>query len=238
MAKKTKAEDSTVAQDDKQTNPLSSAQAGSGSSVTEGLADSAKQAGSQAKEAAARAFSQAKDEATSRADQGRQTLASGISAVAQAFSSMSEDLKKKEQGPIAEYTAEFGQALGGQVEKLASYLNGRDIKQMIGDTEDFARRSPAAFLGTAFVLVIAASRFFKSSSSQGGSSTKQPSYPNPTTQGQLALPPAPTTPTPTPAYDISSTSAGSTTGAGAPSTQPAKGGSAAPTSAVTTTSGL
>ncbi len=197
-----------MAQQDKQTNYAGSAQAGSGPSVTEGIADSAKQAGSQAKEAAARAFGQLKDEAASRADQQRQTLASGIGAVAEAFRSMSEELKGKEQGPIAEYTAEFGQAIGSQVEKLGTYLDGRDIKQLLGDTEQFARRSPGVFLGTAFVLGVAATRFFKSSSSQSGSSSGQ-SQPNPATQPpQLALPPAPAptaTAPPVPKYDVSST---------------------------------
>ncbi len=221
-----------MAQQDKQTNDSGSAQTGSGPSVTEGIADSAKQAGSQAKEAAARAFSQVRDQAASRADQQRQTLASGIGAVAQAFQSMSEELKSKDQGPIAEYTAEFGSAIGGQVEKIGTYLNGRDIKQLIGDAEQFARRSPGAFLGTAFVLGIAATRFFKSSGSQSSSGSGE-SYPNPAAQPpQLALPPAPApTPTapPVPKYDVSSTSstpASSTSGTSTPTTpKPLTGGS-------------
>ena len=236
-----------MAQENKQTSGSAGAQTGSGPSVTEGIADSAKQAGSQAKEAAARAFSQAKDEAASRADQQRQTLASGIGAVAQAFNSMSEELKKKEQGPIAEYTAEFGQALGGQVEKLATYLNQRDIKQLIGDTENFARRSPGAFLGTAFVLGVAASRFFKSSSSQSSSEINQPSYPNPTTHpGQLALPPAPaplTSAQPSPAYNVGLTSptpattSSSTTGSPS-SGQTVRQGGPTSTGNIPTTGGL
>ncbi len=132
--------------------------------LASGMVDSAKQAASQAKEAAGQVFDQAKDQATSRVDQQRETLASGIQAVAQAFRSMGEDLRtSKEQGPVAQYAAEMGEAVGGQVERLAKYLREKDVRHLVTDVEDFARRSPAIFLGSAFVLGLAASRFLKSS---------------------------------------------------------------------------
>ena len=133
-------------------------QSGSG-----GVVDSAKQAASQAKQAASDVIDQAKDQATSRADEQRQTVASGFQAVAHAFQSMGDDLGKRDEGPVAQYAAEIGQAVGGQVERLATYLRERDVRHLITDAEDFARRSPAVFLGTAFVLGLAASRFLKSS---------------------------------------------------------------------------
>jgi hypothetical protein len=125
--------------------------------------DSAKQAASQAKEAASGVIDQAKDQATTRVDQRRQTAASGVQAVAHAFRNMGDDLRNREEGPVAEYAAEIGHAIGGQAERLANYLRQRDVRQLVGDAEDFARRSPAVFLGSAFVLGLAASRFLKSS---------------------------------------------------------------------------
>jgi hypothetical protein len=132
-------------------------------SAAGGVVDSAKQAASQAKEAAGQVIDQAKDEATSRADQQRRTVASGFEAVAHAFRGMGDDLRNREQGPVAEYAAELGHAVGGQVERIANYLRDRDVHQLVSDAEDFARRSPAVFLGSAFVLGLAASRFIKSS---------------------------------------------------------------------------
>ncbi len=128
-----------------------------------GVADSAKQVAAQAKETARGVLDQAKDQAASRVDQQRESIASGIQAVAQAFRSMGDELKGKEQGPVAEYAAEFGHAISGKVEQVASYLQGRDVHQLLGETENFARRSPAVFLGSAFILGLAASRFLKSS---------------------------------------------------------------------------
>ena len=132
-----------------------------------GLADSVKQAAteaaSQTKEAASRVMDQAKNEAAVRADQQRETVATGVQADAHAFRNMGEDLRKREQGPVPQYAAQMGDSIGAQVERFAEYLRGRDVHQLVADAEDFARRSPAIFLGGAFVLGLAVSRFLKSS---------------------------------------------------------------------------
>ncbi|MFL6354266.1 MAG: hypothetical protein ACJ74Z_20775 [Bryobacteraceae bacterium] len=133
------------------------------SSVAGRVVDSAKEAASQAKQTASNVVDQAKDRAASRIDQQRQTAASGVQAVAQAFRSMGDELRNRQEGPVAQYAAEIGHAIGGRAERLASYLRQRDVRQMVTDAEDFARRSPAVFLGSAFVLGLAASRFLKSS---------------------------------------------------------------------------
>jgi hypothetical protein len=176
------------------------------SSVAGGVVDSAKQAANQAKEAAGHVIDQAKDQATSRVEQQRQTAASGFQAVAHAFRSMGDDLRNREEGPVAEYAAEIGHAIGGQVERLSNYLRGREVHQLVSDAEDFARRSPAVFLGSAFVLGLAASRFLKSSRPGQDPSANMPDT-------NRALPPAST--------------------AGAGSTQPYEGSASTRTSSGT-----
>ncbi len=180
MARKTRTEDPAgTAPSEGSENNGSSAQSDpetQGSSPGAGIADSAKQAASQAKEAAGRVIDQAKDQATSRAEERRESVATGFQAVADAFRSMGNDLRQK--GPVAEYAAEVGNAMGGQVERLANYLRGRDVHQLVTDAEDFARRSPAIFLGSAFVLGLAASRFLKSSRPASGSGSSQPFSPS------------------------------------------------------------
>ena len=168
-----------------QTNTQSDPASTSASSTAGGMVDSAKQAASQAKETASHVIDQAKDQATSRVDQQRQTFASSLGTVAQAFQSMGNRLQHQDEGPIAQYAAEMGQAMGGQVERLANYLQGRSMQELVTDVESFARRSPAVFLGSAFVLGIAASRFLKSSRPTGSTPA------NITDPGHL-LPPAPT----------------------------------------------
>ncbi len=186
MAKKMRA-DTLEPVDNNETN--SQSDLGSlGSATVAGVMDSAKQAASQAKETASHVLDQAKDHASSRVDEQKQNLASGMQAVAHAFQSMGEELRKKEQGPVADYAAEIGQAIGGQVEQLASYLRDRDIKQLVAETENFARRSPALFLGGAFAIGFAASRFLKSSRPAAPAAQLPASLSTPATQ--LALPPA------------------------------------------------
>ncbi|MBV9225885.1 MAG: hypothetical protein JOY85_17765 [Acidobacteriaceae bacterium] len=141
----------------------SSTQSPGGGGVVDSAKQAASQAASQAKETASHVIDQAKDQAASQVDQGRQTLASGLGSVAQAFQSMGNRLRNQDEGPIAQYAAEMGQAMGGQVERLANYLQGRNMQELLNDVEGFARRSPAVFLGSAFVLGLAASRFLKSS---------------------------------------------------------------------------
>ncbi len=116
-----------------------------------------------AKQAAGHVVEQFKDQASSRADQQRQTVASGFEAVAQAFRNMGDDLRKQDQGPVAYYAAELGHTLSGKIDQMAGYLHGRDVNQLVNDAEDFARRSPAVFLGSAFALGLIAARFLKSS---------------------------------------------------------------------------
>jgi hypothetical protein len=158
------------------------------SSSSSAIADSAKQAATQAKEAAGRAIDQAKSEVASRADQQRESAATGFQAVAHAFRNMGDDLRNQEQGPVAQYAAEIGNAMGSQVERFANYLRGRDVHQLITDAEDFARRSPALFLGGAFVLGLATSRFLKSSRPESRSVSR--SSQGPETDAQRFLPPA------------------------------------------------
>ena len=116
-----------------------------------------------AKQAASHLVDQVKEQATSRADQQRHTVASGLTAVADAFRNMGDDLRNRGEGRVADYAAQMGHAASGQVERLARYLHGRNVRQVASDVEDLARRSPGMFLGGAFVLGLAASRFLKSS---------------------------------------------------------------------------
>jgi len=98
---------------------------------------------------------------------GQKDAASGsLNTVAHAFRQTGEQLRDNDQAGIADYV----ERAAGQVEHFAGYLNKRDIRGLAQDTEQFARREPALFLGGAFALGIFAARFLKSSgqAAQGG----------------------------------------------------------------------
>jgi hypothetical protein len=55
-------------------------------------------------------------------------------------------------------------------------LRKRDLNELLGSVQDFARRQPTAFLGATVLVGFAAMRFLKSATSQssGGSDSWQP----------------------------------------------------------------
>ena len=58
--------------------------------------------------------------------------------------------------------ADFASTAADQAEALATYLRETDMRQMIGNVENFARRQPLLFAGGAFLLGMATSRIARS----------------------------------------------------------------------------
>ena len=52
---------------------------------------------------------------------------------------------------------------GEQIQRVSDYLQNTDLRDMVVQTENFARRQPALFLGSAFAVGLLAARFVKSS---------------------------------------------------------------------------
>lgn len=59
--------------------------------------------------------------------------------------------------------AGFADTAAGEVEKAARFLREADLDMILQETESFARRQPAVFIGAALALGFAASRFLKAS---------------------------------------------------------------------------
>lgn len=115
---------------------------------------------------AGEALGQAKDKAASVIGEQKTNLASGINSVADSIRQIGEDIGGKDKNnQIAALAGKYGDTLAGQVEKFSSYIEDRDIKEIVRDVETFARRNPALFIGGAFALGIIAARFLKSSGS-------------------------------------------------------------------------
>ena len=79
-------------------------------------------------------------------------------------------MRKQDEGPIAEYV----DTAASQVEQFANMLREQDLEQLMNTTAQFARRQPALFLGAAFALGFAATRFIKSSAPSGGQMARGP----------------------------------------------------------------
>jgi hypothetical protein len=64
---------------------------------------------------------------------------------------------------VSEYTEKAAEL----VEGFSGYLREKNVDQLLGEVERFARRQAALFVGGAFALGFLASRFLKSSSTNG-----------------------------------------------------------------------
>jgi len=67
-----------------------------------------------------------------------------------------------------------------QLENVSDAMRNRDMSQIVGNVQDFARKQPTAFFGAAVLVGFAAVRFLKSGTSHGagGAVAKTPTQPN------------------------------------------------------------
>lgn len=97
-----------------------------------------------------------------QADRGLDQAATGVASVAESIRRVSADMETQQP-----QIADLASTAADQAEALAGYLRENDVRQIIGNVESFARRQPLLFLGGAFVLGMAASRFIKAAGGQG-----------------------------------------------------------------------
>jgi ElaB/YqjD/DUF883 family membrane-anchored ribosome-binding protein len=140
-------------------------QESSGNSPVETVKETAKSLFDQAKGSAGQAYGLATEKATTKLEEQKTNLAGGLTSVADSLKQVGETLRDTdEQNPITEFTAKYGDTLAEQIEKVGSYFENKDVREMVRDVESFARRNPAVFIGAAFGLGLLAARFLKSSS--------------------------------------------------------------------------
>ena len=99
----------------------------------------------------------ARQQATSQISTQQQRLAGTLSTVATALQQAGREMRNQDEGPIADYV----DTAANQVEQFANMLRDQDLEQLMTTTAQFARRQPALFLGAAFALGFAATRFIK-----------------------------------------------------------------------------
>ena len=118
----------------------------------------------QTQQQASQLMDKAQAQATSRLTTQKQQATQGLQSLAQTLDQTSQQLQQQGQESLAQYATKAGD----QVEQLAQYLQQRDINQLLGEAQDYARGHPISFLAGAFALGFTAARFLKSSSQSGG----------------------------------------------------------------------
>ena len=133
----------------------------SGSQGSQGSTDPAlERVTGEARQTVGQVAEQGKQQASSLLSNQLNTAADRLASMADTFRTVSQQSRENDQ----QMPAEFADRAGTQVERAANYLREKDLDDLIGDAEGYARRQPALVLGGAFALGLLAARFFKSSS--------------------------------------------------------------------------
>ncbi len=123
----------------------------------------------QAREGVSQMADRAMSGAEPRLEDGRMRLADGLQSVAQAFKTSGRELRDGQHSQIAQFTDQAAD----RVERLSSYLQARDVRSMMSEAQEMARREPALFLGAAFAAGLLGARFLKSAQSSGNTMQQQ-----------------------------------------------------------------
>jgi len=127
------------------------------SDLTDGVARAAKDNASQLGDAALDMANTAKDKVEAAVSQRKSLGADYIGSIAQATERASHEFEA-ELPQAAHYLRQASEQMQG----VADTVRERDVRELVGEVQDFARRQPTLFFGGAVVLGFAALRFLKS----------------------------------------------------------------------------
>jgi ElaB/YqjD/DUF883 family membrane-anchored ribosome-binding protein len=138
-----------------------------------------------AKETASDTYDAVAAKATTKIEERKGEVSTGLKTVADSFRKTGTELKSSGQpNQLTDLTARYSGTAARKIEQVADYFERKDLRAIMRDTEDFARRNPAIFLGAAFALGVVAARFLKSSTPDQYTSRGETSMPT----GKSALP--------------------------------------------------
>lgn len=143
-----------------------------------------------AQEKVGQVVDQAKQQTTSLLSARKDQAAETLYTVAHALRQTGQQLREQDQAPVGQ----FADTVATRVESVSGYLQNRDVRQLVDESESFARRNPGVFIGGAVTLGVLAARFLKSSrrgqqqNTTSRSSTALTPYPYPYPSASAAMP--------------------------------------------------
>jgi hypothetical protein len=120
-----------------------------------------------------------KDQTAAQLNSQKNKATDGLGTVATAVRETTHNLRNQQHDVAARYVEQAAD----QIERFSNRLREKDITELLGDAQRFARRRPALFVGAAFGLGLLGSRFLKSSaeSQRFDDDTTMQHYPRATT---------------------------------------------------------
>jgi uncharacterized protein YjbJ (UPF0337 family) len=130
-----------------------------------GVKEQAKSLAGDAKEQVKGMAGQAGDHVQELVGQQKDQAADRLGSLATALREAGQKLNQDEQaGDFGQYADRAAQ----QVDRLSRYLRDSDLRGLVRDTEQFARRRPEVFLGGTLVAGLMLARFLKASTPDQG----------------------------------------------------------------------
>jgi hypothetical protein len=127
--------------------------AGMTDDITKAAKDNAAQLGNTAKELATTAADKVGEAVTQRKSLGADYIGSIAQATQQAAMAFDNDLPQ---------AAHYIRQASEQIRGVADNVREKDVRELVGEVQEFARQQPTLFFGGAVVLGFAALRFLKS----------------------------------------------------------------------------
>lgn len=103
-----------------------------------------------------------RERATAQLATQKDKATDGLGSVAQVVRDTTQHLRTQQHDTVAQYA----EKAADQIERFSQRLKEKDIRELLDDAQQLARRQPALFIGGAFALGLLGARFLKSSSPQ------------------------------------------------------------------------
>jgi ElaB/YqjD/DUF883 family membrane-anchored ribosome-binding protein len=133
------------------------------------VSDTVSEVMDQEQDTARQVSAQAKQGATSRLESQKERAVDSLVMVAQALRQTGQHLNEQDQGTVGTYI----EKVAGRVEDFTNHLRANDVTQLLAETQEFARRRPAMFVGAALALGFAGARFLMSSGQRASARSAQ-----------------------------------------------------------------
>ena len=141
-------------------------------SVRDSVSGTVDQAKQQAEAEGNRLIGSARTRARSAFEHQQHRVADSIGSVAQALHQAADKLNEQNEDVVARYTDTAAQ----RIEQFADSLRSRNLDDLVGQAEQFARRQPEVFLGTAVATGFLIARFLRTSGSRASQRRGNLSY--------------------------------------------------------------
>lgn len=124
----------------------------------------AQQVVQQGRQKAGQIVDKVRDQVKTQLTTQKDRLAQEIDGVAQVIRLSSAQLENQGHAGVGHYAEQAAERLT----QFSQEIGGKQVEELVADTENFARSRPALFLGGAALLGVMAARFWKSSAADAG----------------------------------------------------------------------